>query len=183
MGSFGGVPRLTGGAYGKRLKEEARRYYGSFLGFSGRGEMIPNEHSYCEIDPSGAKDRYGIPTLKFHWKWSDHELNQALHMHRTFQEIIETMGGKVTGKVAEKGEDAILKPGEIIHEVGGARMGSDPKTSVLNSYCQSWDVKNLYVTDGACFVSSPDKNCTLTILALAWRAAEHMKGEMKKLNI
>lgn len=183
FGSMNPVPDLTNGAYGKRLKEEARRFYGSFLSFSGRGEMIPNENSYCEIDPSGAKDRFGIPTLKFHWKWSDHELNQAVHMQRTFAQIIESMGGNIQGKVAERGEDAIYRPGEIIHEVGTARMGSKKADSVLNGYCQSWDVPNLYVTDGASFASSPDKNCTLTILALAWRAAEHMQAEMKAQNI
>ncbi|MFT5466149.1 MAG: choline dehydrogenase-like flavoprotein [Verrucomicrobiales bacterium] len=183
FGSMNQVPGLTGGAYGKRLKEEARRYFGSFLSFSGRGEMIPNENSFCEIDPSGAKDKFGIPTLKFHWKWSDHELKQAVHMQKTFAGIIESMGGKLQGKVAERGEDAIYRPGEIIHEVGTARMGSKKADSVLNGYCQSWDVPNLYVTDGGSFVSSPDKNCTLTILALAWRAAEHMKGELKAQNI
>ena len=179
------MPGLTSGAYGKRLKEEIRRYYGSFISFSGRGEMIPNENSYCEIDPSGAKDQFGIPTLKFHWKWSDHELKQALHMQNTFANVIGSMGGNILGNVAERGEDAIYRPGEIIHEVGSARMGSksDGPHFVLNGYCQSWDVPNLFVTDGASFVTNPDKNCTLTILALAWRAAEYMKAEMKAQNI
>ena len=68
-GTLHGLERFTGGSYGKKLKEDARRYYGSFVGFAGRGEMIPNENSYCEIDPK-VKDKWGIPVLRFHWKWS-----------------------------------------------------------------------------------------------------------------
>jgi choline dehydrogenase-like flavoprotein len=182
LGTFGQLERLTQGAYGQKLKQEARRYYGSIIHFAGRGEMIPNEDCYCEIDPD-KKDKWGIPTLKFHWKWSEHELNQARHMQQAGAEIIESMGGKVLSPLAEKGEDAILKPGQIIHEVGTVRMGDSPKNSVLNRHSQSWDVPNLYVADGGAFPSSPDKNCTLTILALAWRAAERIRSELKKRNI
>ena len=75
--------------YGASLKEDARRFYGASIGFSGRGEMIPNDDSYCEIDPDG-KDKFGIPVLRFHWKWSDHEKKQAVHMQKTFAQIIES---------------------------------------------------------------------------------------------
>jgi choline dehydrogenase-like flavoprotein len=176
---FSGLSRLTGGAYGVRLKEELRRYYGSVVGFAGRGEMIPNEHSYCEIDPGGAVDRWGIPTLKFHWQWSAHELNQAAHMQRTFRELIEAMGGRVLSP-AREGAAAIDPPGYIIHEVGGAIMGNDPARSVLNSYCQSHQVPNLFVTDGAGFVSNADKNPTLSIMAIAWRACDYIVSGMRK---
>src|SRR6185312_10182947 len=101
-----GLEWLTGGSYGRKFKEDMRRYYGSFVGFGGRGEMIPNEHSYCEID-SEAKDKWGIPVLRFHWQWSEHETRQAAHMQQTFKAIIEEMGGKVMGKVAQDGADAI----------------------------------------------------------------------------
>jgi choline dehydrogenase-like flavoprotein len=182
VGSFGALERLTQGAYGAKLKEEARRYYGSFIGFSGRGEMIPNENSFCEIDPD-AKDKWGIPTLRFHWKWSEHELNQALHMQQTGAAIIEKMGGKVISKLATKGEDAILKPGQIIHEVGATRMGANASDSVLNRHSQTWEVPNLFVADGGAFPSSPDKNCTLTIMALAWRCADYLQSQLKRLDI
>jgi choline dehydrogenase-like flavoprotein len=182
LGTFNVLEGLTEGAYGKRLKDEARRYYGSTLHFGGRGEMIPNEHCYCEIDPE-KKDQWGIPTLRFHWKWSSHELNQALHMQRAGAEIIESMGGKVLSKLAEKGEDAIAKPGAIIHEVGTTRMGANAADSVLNKHSQTWEIPNLFVADGGAFPTSPDKNCTLTILALSWRCAEYLKGEFKKGNI
>ncbi len=181
-GSFNFLEGVTEGAYGKAYKEAARRYYGSYVWFDGRGEMIPNEDSFCEIDPE-VVDQWGIPVLRFTWKWSDHELKQAVHMQQTFAQIIEAMGGKVQGTVQTDGNKAIAKGGQIIHEVGTCRMGDDPRTSVLNPYCQSWDVKNLFVTDGAPFVSNADKNPTLSILALAWRTTDYILDQLSKREI
>jgi choline dehydrogenase-like flavoprotein len=177
-----GLEAHTGGSYGAKLKEDARRYYGSFVNFSGRGEMIPNDDCYCEID-SQVKDKWGIPVLKFHWKWADHEIRQAGHMHKTFAELITEMGGTVKGAVDTTGKKAIHAGGKIIHEVGGTIMGEDPKTSVTNQHLQTWDVKNLFVTDGGPFCSNADKNPTLTIMALAWRSADYMMDQMKKGNL
>jgi choline dehydrogenase-like flavoprotein len=181
VGSMGSMAGFAGG-YGRKLKEDMRRYYGSFIGLSGRGEMIPNENSYCEVDPN-AKDRWGIPTLRFSWKWSDHETRQAAHMQRTFAAIIEEMGGKVLGKPELDGRKAIAPGGFIIHEIGGAIMGADPRTSVVNQWLQSWDVKNLFITDGAPFPSNADKNPTLTIMALAWRSADYMLQALKRREL
>lgn len=160
--------------YGRKYKEEVRRFYGSQMTFVGRGEMIPNEKTFCEIDPD-LKDRWGVPALKFHWQWSDHELHQAEHMHRTFASLIEAMGG-----VVKKPKDESITLPSITHEVGGARMGSSANTSVTNSWGQVWDVRNLFVADGAAFCSSPDKNPTLTIMALAWRSADFILNQMKQ---
>jgi len=182
FGFMGGLSSFTDGAYGARFKEECRRYYGSFMWFDGRGEMIPNEDCYAEIDPSGV-DQWGIPTLKFHWKWSSHELNQARHMQKTFASIIEEMGGNVTSTVHEDGARAIAAPGVIIHEVGGVIMGDDPGRSVLNEYCQSWEVDNLFVTDGGCFVSNADKNPTLSIMAIAWRASDYIVEQLASRSL
>ena len=181
-GIFGGLENFTQGAYGQRFKEAARRYYGSFMYFDGRGEMIPNEDCYCELDPD-VVDQWGIPVLRFHWKWSEHETRQAAHMHQTFAGIIEAMGGKVVGTVQTDGARAIARGGQIIHEVGTCRMGSDPNTSVLNEWCQSWEVKNLFVADGASFVSNADKNPTLSLMALAWRTCDRMVAELKRGNL
>jgi choline dehydrogenase-like flavoprotein len=181
VGNMAGLSNFAGG-YGRKFKEDMRRYYGSFIGLSGRGEMIPNEESYCEIDPK-EKDRWGIPTLRFHWKWSDHETRQAAHMQKTFAAIIEEMGGKVVGKSELDGRKAIAPGGFIIHEIGGAIMGTDPKKSVTNQWMQSWDVKNLFITDGAPFPSNADKNPTLTIMALAWRSADYMLQAMKRREL
>jgi choline dehydrogenase-like flavoprotein len=182
FGFMGGLSSFTDGAYGARFKEECRRYYGSFMWFDGRGEMIPNEDCYAEIDAQGV-DQWGIPTLKFHWKWSDHELNQARHMQKTFASVIESMGGNVTSTVHEDGARAIAAPGVIIHEVGGVIMGEDPGRSVLNEYCQSWEVDNLFVTDGGCFVSNADKNPTLSIMAIAWRASDYIVEQLASRSL
>lgn len=179
VGSFGMLDRTSPGVYGKKLKEEARRYFGASVGFDGRGEMIPNENCYCEIDPERV-DQWGIPTLRFHWKWSDHEINQATHMQNTFADIINAMGGKATPR---PGREALNKPGEIIHEAGTAMMGADGKSSVVNSFGQTWDVKNLFLMDASILPSNPDKNLTLTVLALAWRSADYLLGELKKGTI
>jgi choline dehydrogenase-like flavoprotein len=178
-GAFGGLERLTNGSYGQAFKEDCRRYYGTFINFDGRGEMIPNEKSYCEIDPDTV-DQWGIPVLRFHWEWSEHELQQAVHMQQTFAEIIESMGGRVMGTVQTDGRDAIARGGQIIHEVGTVRMGERPEDSVLNEFCQSWDVPNLFVTDGAPFVSNADKNPTLTIMALAWRSSDYLIDQLRQ---
>jgi choline dehydrogenase-like flavoprotein len=182
MGATSGMTDLTGGSYGRKFKEDARRYYGSFVGFAGRGEMIPNDDSFCDLDPV-VKDKWGIPVLRFHWKWSDHETKQAAHMQQTFAALITEMGGTVQSKVEADGANAIEPGGKIIHEVGGTIMGTDPKKSVTNQWCQTWDVKNLFVTDGGPFASNADKNPTLTIMALAWRASDYLMAEMKKGNL
>jgi choline dehydrogenase-like flavoprotein len=144
--------------------------------------MIPNANSYCEIDPS-VVDQWGIPVLRFHFKWSDDEFNQAKHMQQTFAEFIEAMGGIVTSKSGPEDQWGIEHGGQVKHEVGATRMGNDPKTSVLNAHCQAWDVKNLFVTDGAPFVSNADKNPTLTITALGWRTSDYIVEQVKKLNV
>lgn len=180
-GSFHAAARKYG--YGKKLKERIRREYGTSIGLSGRGEMIPNNQSYLDIDPD-AVDKWGIPVPRFHFKWSDYEWKQARHMEKSFSDLIEACGGKGLrqNNAAREGE-GISVPGSIIHEVGGARMGENPGNSVLNKYCQSHEVRNLFVADGASFVSNPDKNPTLTISALAWRTAEYLAEEMRKGNV
>jgi choline dehydrogenase-like flavoprotein len=176
------VTAMQPGSYGRRLKADARRYYGSFVAFTCRGEMVPNENSYCEIDP-GVKDRWGIPVLRFHWKWSDYEIRQVEHMQRTFSELLVEMGGRVLRGAEVAGRDAIHAGGNIIHEVGGTIMGSDRAKSVTNGWGQTWDVKNLFVADGGTFCSNADKNPTLTIMALAWRSADYLLAELRKGNL
>ena len=173
---------LTGGSYGAKFKEDVRRYYGSFVYFDGRGEMIPNEQAYCEIDPQ-VKDQWGIPVLRFHWGWSEHERRQAAHMQKTFVDIISAMGGRTREQAQSDGAKAIAPGGSIIHEVGGAIMGAAARSSVTNAWCQTWDVANLFVTDGAVFASNADKNPTLTIMALAWRAADHILERMRRREL
>ena len=175
IGSFGGAARRAG--YGVGIKQEARRDYGTRVAFAGRGEMIPNEQSFCEIDPD-VVDRFGIPVLRFHFKWSDHERRQAQHMRETFAELITLMGGEPHSP-GTRDASGISIGGSIIHEVGTVRMGDDPRHSALNGFCQAHDACNLFVCDAASFVSNPDKNPTLTINALAWRASEYLAEALR----
>jgi choline dehydrogenase-like flavoprotein len=182
VGGFDGVCAEQEG-YGVSLKQKCRSSYGAFIGLAGRGEMIPNEKSYCEIDPN-VVDRWGIPVLRFHWQWGENEMKMAEDMQETFRSIIEAGGGRIHStrrRGAPKSEISV--GGEIIHELGTVRMGDNPKTSALNRNCQAHDVKNLFVADAAPFVSNPDKNPTLTIMALAWRTSEYLLDRAKRGEI
>jgi choline dehydrogenase-like flavoprotein len=175
--------KKDGGGYGASLKDDYRRFYGTQVGMAGRGTAIARADNYCEIDPNGVVDKYGIPVLRFHYKWTNDEINQAKHMQETFQEILHNMGaihGEMQGKDTNYGLEA---PGKIIHEVGTVRMGDDPKKSALNKYCQAHDCNNLFVVDAAPFVQQGDKNATWTILALSMRTAEYILSQRKKLNV
>jgi len=192
-GVLGGIHNYTGvdasgtpisfGGYGKKLKADYRRVYGSTVGFAGRGEMVPNKDTYMDIDPR-AVDKWGIPVPRFHFKWSDYEIKQSKHMQETFRAIIHEMGGTPLSPMptAENNYD-LAAGGRIIHELGVTRMGNDPSTSVLNKHCQAHDAKNVFVTDGGPFVSQADKNCTWTILALAMRTSHYIADERKKGTI
>ena len=174
---------LPTGGYGHSLREDAKKYYGSLVGLSGRGESIARKDNYCEIDPTTV-DEFGIPVLRFNYKWSDFERNQAKHMQDTFEEIIHNMGGQPLGPKPSKEQDyGLLTPGAIIHEVGTTRMGDDPKTSVTNKFNQLHDVDNVFIVDAGPFVSQADKNCTWTILALSWRASDYIIEQLKQQNI
>ena len=174
---------LKVGGYGDKLRKDVKKYYGSTIGLSGRGEAIPRKDNYCEIDPN-TKDKWGIPVLKFRYKWSDYEIKQVKHMHDTFEELAYNMGGIALGNKPTKEQNyGISAPGEIIHEVGTTRMGDDPYNSVVNKYERLHDVDNVYVVDGGPFVSQADKNPTWTIMALSWRTSEYIIDQLKKQNI
>ncbi|MCO5936943.1 GMC family oxidoreductase [Mucilaginibacter sp. RB4R14] len=175
--------KKDGGGYGAGLKDDYRRFYGTQVGMAGRGTAIARADNYCEIDPNGVVDKFGIPVLRFNYKWTNDEINQAKHMQETFEEVLHNMGaiyGTMQGKDTNYGLEA---PGKIIHEVGTVRMGDDPKKSALNKWCQAHDCKNLFVVDAAPFVQQGDKNATWTILALSMRTAEYIIQERKKLNV
>lgn len=170
-GSFllGKLLQVAGARHGTALKAELRRYYGSIVTLTQRGEMIPNERSHIALDPV-VKDQWGIPVPKFHFRHGDYERRQTAHAQRAAAEFIEAAGGRVLP--ADDGENRISVGGSIIHEIGGARMGSSARDSVVDGHGRSWSVPNLYLIDGAVFPTHPHKNPTLTILALAWRASD-----------
>jgi choline dehydrogenase-like flavoprotein len=141
--------------------------------------MVPNADTYCELDPT-VVDQYGIPVLRFHFKWTDYEYNQVRHMQETFRSLIAEMGGEVFSAMPTKEQGyGIATGGQIIHELGTVRMGASPTDSALNAQCQAWDCKNLFVTDGGPFVSQADKNPTWTIMALAMRASDYIMQQRK----
>ena len=170
------------GGYGDVLRSDMKKYYGSTIGLSGRGESVAMKSNYCEIDPNKV-DKYGVPVLRFNYQWTDNEIKQAKHMQDTFEEIIHNMGAiSLWNKPGKESNYGLTKPGQIIHEVGTTRMGSDPKDSVVNEFEKLHDVSNVYVVDAGPFVSQADKNPTWTIMALAMRSSEHIVKEFKKQN-
>ena len=140
----------------------------------GFGEVLPRYESRVDLDPV-VKDRWGIPVLRFHYEFGDNERKMCEDMVATAREMFEEAGIEVLGA-----DRTILTEGWSIHELGTARMGNDPKTSVLNSFQQSHDVRNLLVVDGSSHVSASCQNPTWTIMALAWRSCEHLADEMKR---
>lgn len=181
--SFDSLSDSDGIPFGKKLKEDARRYYGSMQGIGAQGAMAANEDCYCELDPE-VKDQWRIPALRFHWKFSNDDLKQIAHQQEMMGNLLEAMGAKFN-RLPETDNPlkAVKEGGKTIHEVGGAIMGTDPSKSVTNQWCQTWDVPNVFIADGAPFPGTADKNPTLTIMALAWRTADHLIDEMKKGNL
>lgn len=174
---------LKVGGYGNSLRKDVKKYYGSIVGMSGRGESIPQKSNYCEID-NAKVDEFGIPVLKFNYQWTDNEIKQVKHMHDTFEEIFHNMGAEPLGERPGKEQNfGIEAPGMIIHEVGTTRMGDDERTSVVNSYQQLHDVDNVFIVDAGPFVSQADKNPTWTILALSWRTSDYIVEQLKQQNI
>ena len=165
-----------GSAYKKRIKE----LYPANVSIDGYGEGLALESNYVEIDPDGLKDRYGIPQVRFH---TTGEYDQAFairdEMYGEMERILKASGVEIFPykKVAP------YPLGSVTHEAGGARMGDDPKTSVLDAWNRCHDIKNLLVVDAACFVSHPEKHPTLTIMALAHRAADHLAEEIRTGNV
>jgi choline dehydrogenase-like flavoprotein len=181
LGTVGGGLALAGDVYGSKLKAEARRYYGTFVDLHARGEMIPNERSFCELDPV-KKDKWGIPILRFHFEWTDAEVKQVEHQQRTFAALIEAAGG-IPNTPAKDGRKVMTAGGSVNHELGVTRMSARRESGVTNGYGQLWDCPNLIVADGGTFVSNPFKNPTLTIMALAWRGCDRLIAGMKDGSI
>ena len=173
FGFMGGIQRFNGvGGYGKSLKDDYRRFYGATVNFAGRGEMIPNEHTYCEIDPERRRRlRHPGAAVPREVLRARDQPGEAHAGDLPRDHPRDGRHAAVADAVA-RGAYGLEPVGRIIHEVGTTRMGNDPQTSVLNANCQAHDVKNLFVADAGPFVSNAHKNCTWTILALAMRTSE-----------
>jgi len=172
-----------GGGFGKSLKDDYRKFYGTFAAVGCHGVDVAKETNYCEIDNS-VVDKYGIPVLRFNYQWGSDEIKQAKHMNETVQAVAKEMGGiPLLPPASDANNWGLANPGKGIHEVGTVRMDDDAKRSAVNKYGQSHDCKNLFVTDGSVFTQQAEKNPTWTILALSMRTAEYILDQKKKQNI
>jgi choline dehydrogenase-like flavoprotein len=178
IGMFPGMARRTISGFGSEYKKQVRRFYTAPVGMTVRANMLSRFENYAEIDPNGVVDKWGIPVLRMHIQYSDNEREMAKDAAETSEEILRAAGAEVLSTGGQ-----MTAPGRIIHELGTARMGNDPRTSVLNKFNQMHDAKNVFVTDGASFVGSANHNPTLTILALTMRACDYLTDEYKRGNL
>jgi choline dehydrogenase-like flavoprotein len=177
IGAFPGIARRMEG-FGSEFKKQVRRWYVTTVGLTTRANMLSRFENYVEIDPGGVVDAWGIPVLKVHIQHSDNEREMGKDAAETAEAILREAGAREINVSRQ-----MTLPGRIIHELGTARMGNDPKKSVLNKFNQVHDVKNVFVTDGAAFVGAANQNPTLTILALTIRACEYLADELKRGNL
>ena len=176
-GRFGQAPagasRVPG--YGSSYKRAVREHYGSQVSLRAYGERLPDYDNYFEIDPDGLKDSLGIPQVRFHVKNRDNELKMMEDMFYWKERILRTCDAEILPF-----KPALRPPGDATHEAGCARMGNDPKTSVLNKFNQAHDVKNLFINDASCFVSLPATHgITTWIMSLSWRASEYLAEQLR----
>ena len=164
-------------AYGEELQQKLESYHGSTFGAGIMGEVLARFENQVSIDKN-VVDAWGIPALHINTKYTDNEFNMAHDAVDTAIELAESAGFEVLSKNYDPNP-----PGYSIHELGTCRMGDDPKTSVLNKWCQSHDMKNLFVVDGSCFVSSGWQNPTMSILALAMRSSDYLATQMQQGNV
>jgi choline dehydrogenase-like flavoprotein len=177
VSSGGGAYSFQFPLYGEELQKALDRYAGSCVSGSIYGERPARFENHVTIDKE-VKDAWGIPVLHIDVKDGDNEHNMAKDAANTLEDIFTSARWDIISKT-----DKFFPPGYSIHEVGTARMGDDPKKSVLNKWNQAHDIKNLLVVDGSGFVTCGWQNPTMTILALSMRASEHLAEEMKKGDV
>lgn len=164
-------------AYGPLMKEQVLKPGQWSIGLGGFGEILPYHDNKMYLDYEKL-DQWGLPTVTFDTEIKENEKNMRKDIVQQGQEMLERAGFKNVG-----GYDGDYGVGLGIHEMGTARMGRDPKTSVLNKYNQVHAVPNVYVTDGSCMTSASCVNPSLTYMAITARAANHAVEELKKMNI
>jgi choline dehydrogenase-like flavoprotein len=163
--------------FGAGYKKAVRDFGGAYISMGGFGEVLARYENQVDLDPVRT-DKWGIPVTRFNYRFGDNEKKMCEDMANTAQEMFETAGFEIVNV-----DRKVLTEGWSIHELGTARMGTDPKTSVLNQFQQSHDVKNLFVVDGSSHVSASCQNPTWTIMALAWRSCDYLASEFAKGNL
>ena len=163
--------------FGATYKKSVRDFAGAYISMGGFGEVLARYENQVDLDPV-RKDKWGIPVTRFNYTFGDNEKKMCEDMADAAQEMFELAGFEVINV-----NRRVLTEGWSIHELGTARMGTDKKTSVLNQFQQSHDVKNLFVVDGSSHVSASCQNPTWTIMALAWRSCDYLASEFAKGNL
>jgi choline dehydrogenase-like flavoprotein len=164
--------------FGASFKETLRDPGRWSIGLSGMGETLPCKDNYMTLDDE-LTDKWGMPAVRFHVQRHDNEMAMRKDMVATAAEMLEAAGAKNI----ETNDREHVAPGNHNHEMGGARMGRDPKTSVLNGWNQAHDIPNLFVTDGACMASSANQNPALTFMAITARAAHYAVEQLKTASL
>ena len=155
--------------FGRGWKSSVRKYYPAQFAIGGFGEVLPRKENRVALDAE-VKDAWGIPVLRFTYRFSDNEIKMAKDMGDTAEEMLRAAGAENI-----QIDPTMLPPGWSIHEIGTARMGDDPKNSVTDRFCRLHDVPNVYMADAAPFVSGGTQNTTWSILAMGWRTMDHLK--------
>ncbi|HEX7085018.1 MAG TPA: GMC family oxidoreductase [Vicinamibacterales bacterium] len=174
-----GLTMFPPGAYetpgfGRAYKQTVRERAGAFISMGGFGEVLARYENAVSIDPD-LTDAWGIPVLRFDYRFGDNERKMAADMAATAREMFEAAGFEIVDTSSD-----LLTEGWSIHELGTARMGADPRTSALNAFQQAHDVPNLFVVDGSSHVSASCVNPTWTIMALAWRSCDYLADALRR---
>ena len=160
--------------FGASFKAEVKKRYPALVSLHPFGEVLPRPENRVTVDES-RRDRYGVPLMKVDVAFGDNERKMRKHMYDTCQEILETLKAEIVPFDREANDP----PGSSIHEHGTCRMGKDPKTSLLNAFNQMHEVANVFVVDGSAFPNASEKNPTLSIVALSWRATDYLAEELR----
>jgi choline dehydrogenase-like flavoprotein len=166
---------LTSSTWGTQLKNYMRSNFGYSAGVFCSAEQLPDEHNYLELDPK-VRDNYGMPVPRINFSFQENDKLILKAMKKKLKEILDAAGAT---KIYYKD----IKPGNSAHNYGGCRMSNDSNRSVLNSFCQSHEVPNLFVVDSSCFVTTGTANPSLTIHAIAVRSSEYIAKQGKKQNL
>ena len=161
--------------FGASLKREIKQRYPAWFEMHPYGEVLPYAHNRITVDKTQT-DRYGVPLARIDYQIGENERMMLEHMYDTVEAIAKAAGAELVGY--KRGE--VDRNGSAIHEHGTCRMGDDPKRSALNRFNQMHEVKNVFVTDGASFTTAGEKNPTLTILALSWRATDYLAEQLRQ---
>jgi choline dehydrogenase-like flavoprotein len=160
--------------FGAELKAGIKKRFPALISIHPYGEVLPYRHNRVTVEGTGT-DRYGVPLAKIEYRIGENERKMTAEMYDAAESILRAAKAEILP--FERG--ALDVAGSAIHEHGTCRMGRDPKSSALNGFCQMHDVKNVFVVDGSAFTTASEKNPTLTILALAWRATDYLAAEIK----